>query len=90
MVTLVLRNVPDDLYQQLKDAAAEHHRAVAQEAIAMLEGAFRPEPEITPEPRPKLTWKEFSEQMKDLWSLPVVDPRTPDEIMGYDENGLPT
>ena len=23
-------------------------------------------------------------------SLPVVDPRTPDEIIGYDENGLPT
>lgn len=23
-------------------------------------------------------------------SLPVLDPRTPDEIIGYDENGLPT
>jgi antitoxin VapB len=23
-------------------------------------------------------------------SLPVIDPRTPDEILGYDENGLPT
>jgi antitoxin VapB len=23
-------------------------------------------------------------------SLPVIDPRTPDEIIGYDENGLPT
>ncbi len=23
-------------------------------------------------------------------SLPVLDPRTPDEILGYDENGLPT
>lgn len=22
--------------------------------------------------------------------LPVVDPREPDEILGYDENGLPT
>lgn len=22
-------------------------------------------------------------------SLPVLDPRTPDEIIGYDENGLP-
>jgi antitoxin VapB len=22
--------------------------------------------------------------------LPVLDPRTPEEIMGYDENGLPT
>lgn len=23
-------------------------------------------------------------------SLPVLDPRSPDEILGYDENGLPT
>lgn len=23
-------------------------------------------------------------------ALPVLDPRTPDEILGYDENGLPT
>ncbi len=22
--------------------------------------------------------------------LPVLDPRSPDEILGYDENGLPT
>ena len=23
-------------------------------------------------------------------SLPILDPRSPDEIIGYDENGLPT
>lgn len=23
-------------------------------------------------------------------ALPVLDPRTPDEILGYDENGLPS
>ncbi|MEH3157874.1 MAG: type II toxin-antitoxin system VapB family antitoxin [Sphingomonas taxi] len=23
-------------------------------------------------------------------AAPVLDPRTPDEILGYDENGLPT
>jgi antitoxin VapB len=31
--------------------------------------------------------KEISEHYT---SLPVLDPRTPDEILGYDENGLPT
>ncbi|WP_411035132.1 type II toxin-antitoxin system VapB family antitoxin [Shinella sp. BYT-45] len=25
----------------------------------------------------------------DCAGLPVLDPRTPDEILGYDENGLP-
>lgn len=23
-------------------------------------------------------------------AMPVLDPRSPDEILGYDENGLPT
>ena len=34
MPTLVLRNVPDDLYQRLKDTAADHRRSMTQEAIA--------------------------------------------------------
>lgn len=25
-----------------------------------------------------------------IHALPTLDPRTPDEILGYDENGLPT
>jgi len=33
MPTLVLRNVPDDLYGRLKQAAADHRRSMAQEAI---------------------------------------------------------
>jgi antitoxin VapB len=27
---------------------------------------------------------------KECAALPVLDPRTPDEILGYDENGLST
>lgn len=28
--------------------------------------------------------------LQDTWnSLPILDPRTPDEILQYDENGLP-
>ncbi|HEY3639110.1 MAG TPA: type II toxin-antitoxin system VapB family antitoxin [Rhizomicrobium sp.] len=30
-------------------------------------------------------------EMQRLWrESPVIDPRSPDEILGYDENGLPT
>jgi antitoxin VapB len=30
-------------------------------------------------------------EMQRLWrESPVIDPRTPDEILGYDENGLPS
>ncbi len=30
---------------------------------------------------------EFARRFREA---PIVDPRTPDEILGYDENGLPT
>ena len=28
--------------------------------------------------------------VEEIHKLPVLDPRSPDEIIGYDENGLPT
>jgi len=33
---------------------------------------------------------ELDEIAKHCASLPVEDPRSPDEILGYDEQGLPT
>lgn len=33
---------------------------------------------------------ELDEIAKRCAALPVLDQRTPDEILGYDENGLPT
>ena len=56
-----------------------------QEAIVVLKGALVREPGVTPKP----TWEEFAGQMKDLWAMPVLDHRAPDEIIGYDDNGLP-
>ncbi|WP_408648068.1 FitA-like ribbon-helix-helix domain-containing protein [Thiocapsa bogorovii] len=35
--TLVLRNVPDKIYRQLKDSAAIHRRSMTQEAILSLQ-----------------------------------------------------
>ena len=33
---------------------------------------------------------EILEILAEMDKLPVLDPRSPDEILGYDENGLPT
>ena len=30
------------------------------------------------------------EIMAPIWASPIIDDRTADEILGYDENGLPT
>lgn len=45
--------------------------------------------DVSPEIRDRrlAALREFQESIA---ALPVLDPRSPDEILGYDENGLPT
>jgi len=52
---------------------------------------------IAAEHRPRPDQEELEQilaatrEMQRLWrESPVIDPRSPDEILGYDENGLPT
>lgn len=40
--TLTLKNVPDDIYAQLKAAADSHRRSLNQEAIVCLQSALQP------------------------------------------------
>lgn len=40
MATLLLRDLPDDLHQRLKQRAAQNHRSVASEALALLESTL--------------------------------------------------
>ncbi len=44
MVSVTVKNIPDDLYEQLKQAANAHHRSVNSELIYCLEKTFRPTP----------------------------------------------
>lgn len=37
-----------------------------------------------------VTVDDFEDMFRRFDALPVLDDRTPDEILGYDENGLPT
>jgi antitoxin FitA len=39
MVTLTLKNLPDHLYQKLKQSATQNHRSLNREVIACLEKA---------------------------------------------------
>ncbi len=85
MNTLLLPNIPDDLYRRLSDTAAAHHHSMAQEVLALLRDSLPPEPPATANP----TWEEFAADMRDFWDRLPPDPRTADEIIGYDEHGLP-
>jgi plasmid stability protein len=83
MPTLVLRNVPDDLYQRLKETAAEHRRSMTQEAIVSLRTAL----DRLEEPPPKPGLEETLEWLRrEVWSLPVLDQRSDNEILGYNED----
>lgn len=42
MANVTFKNIPDDLYEQLKQAASAHHRSVNSELIHCLEQAYRP------------------------------------------------
>jgi len=84
MATLLVRDVPDDLYAQIKQMAELHRRSLNQEAVQCLKAGVA----LETIPGEKPDWEEFTAFMQDAWSMPVVDTRTPDEIIGYKSNGL--
>jgi len=85
MPTLVLRNVPVELHGKLKAAAAAHHRSMTQEAIVALSAVLDdPVPQARPSTEEILAWLEG-----EVWPCLSADRRTPDQIIGYDEHGLP-
>ncbi|WP_290650494.1 Arc family DNA-binding protein [Aquisalimonas sp.] len=44
MATMTLKNVPDELYERLKEAASRHRRSLNNEAIVCLEQALESGP----------------------------------------------
>ncbi len=45
MPALVIKNLPEDIHNRLKETAARHHRSMTQQAIAILEqGLHHPRP----------------------------------------------
>jgi len=88
MPTITLRDVPDDLHQRLKQQAKTHHRSVNTEVIVLLETILR-KPVNPTEPTPQERLSAMMEISRHCAALPELDPRSANEIVGYDENGLP-
>ena len=92
MTALTLR-LPEPLQIRLKQSAQINHRSVNKQALVLLEQALAAQ---TPEPA-NVSADQFNQRTaalmaigKSYANLPVLDPRSDDEIMGYDEHGLPT
>ena len=47
------------------------------------------EDKVRQAPKP-IDWKKVDALCAEIAALPVLDPRNPDEILGYDEFGLPS
>lgn len=50
MASITIKNIPDDLYEQLKQAANANHRSINSELIVCLEKVLLPR-KITPDER---------------------------------------
>lgn len=48
-VTLSIKNAPDEVVQRLRQRAAEHHRSLQGELLAILEDAVRTPRAVTPQ-----------------------------------------
>ena len=84
MASLLVQNIPDDLYIRLKQMAEIHNRTLDQEAVQCLQAGVG----LEASPSKKPSWEEFSAFMQDAWVMPNIDTCTPDEIIGYNANGL--
>jgi plasmid stability protein len=73
--SLTLKNLPDDLYGRLKQAAQQHRRSLNNEAIVCLEAALPPQ---------AITATERLEQIRALrHSLPTEAAFTPEQIDAF-------
>jgi len=88
MPTITSHDVPDDLHQHLKQQAKTHHRSVNREVIVLLETLLG-KPVNPTEPTPEERLSAMMEISRYCASLPELDPRSANEIIGYDENGFP-
>jgi antitoxin VapB len=87
----------DDLAREVAEATGESVADAVKGSLRERLERVKPEPAPPPPERREVSEAERQRRYEALMefgryfrSLPVYDERTPDEIIGYDENGLPT
>ena len=88
MGTMTVRELPDDLQEFLKADAAANHRSVNKQVIVALQEyrearALSAKPKKTPEEKIAAMNRIRADIQREL----IHDPRTDDEILGYNEYG---
>jgi antitoxin VapB len=89
--TRIVLHLPPELEALARRIADARHLSVEQAIKIAVEASAR----IAAEPPPKeqLSRDELIRRMEEISARsatrPIVDPRSPDELLGYDEFGLP-
>jgi len=81
---MLIKQMPDELKTWIADEARRHHRSMNKEALALLETA-----RAQRAGRPRADAGDIDALLARFRRLPDLDRRTADEILGYDDNGLP-
>lgn len=91
MTALTLR-LPEALQTRLKQSAQTNHRSINKQAVVLLEQALGAQNTAAVVPQDVIERRMAALMAigKSFSALHVVDPRSDDEIMGYDDYGLPT
>ena len=87
MNTITLR-LPDSLQARLQSAAAVNHRSVNKQATVLLEQALLATPPGSSTDA-QTRYEALMAIVQKARAERVLDTRTDNEIMGYDDNGLP-
>jgi antitoxin FitA len=78
MATVTFKNIPDDLYEQLKQAANAHHRSINSELIHCLEKTYKPT---------RISAAELASKARELRSRVAVAQLDIDEINAAKNQG---
>lgn len=85
LANMLIKRMPSDLKAWIADEARRHHRSMNKEAVALLETARAQRAGQTP-----AATGDIDALLARFRALPDLDRRGADEILGYDDNGLPT
>lgn len=84
LANMLIKQMPGDLKAWIADEARRHHRSMNKEAIALLETARAQRTGLMP-----AAADDVDALLARFRALPDIDRRAADEILGYDDNGLP-
>lgn len=84
LANMLIKQMPGDLKAWIADEARRHHRSMNKEAVALLETARAQRTGLMP-----AAADDVDALLARFRALPDIDRRAADEILGYDDNGLP-